>query len=108
MFEKGRRKTGGRKRGTPNKLQISGLEWLTQATNDETRRARYLRIIDNLPDDKFLREYGRMLELTTPKTQCVTMAAQIEAEQKNIRLLLEEGTPQAIEAITEKLMIRSI
>ena len=64
-FEKGRQKTGGKQKGTPNQRS---KEWEELGDAIKTRHSnRFNEILDTLPDEKFIDKYLQVLEYFKPK-----------------------------------------
>ena len=76
-FEKGHEKIGGRKKGSKDKktLQWEAIgEWLANEGSE-----RYMKLLQQLEDDKYLNEFKAIIEYFKPKQQ----RTQIEGNMKS-------------------------
>lgn len=99
---KGCTKTGGRKKGTPNKLQADLKRWLNDFLTDERERIQndWLK----LAPPQRVELYSRLLSYVVPKQQAVSVEAMAEAELKQIKELMDNLPDEAISRIAQKLL----
>lgn len=99
---KGCIKTGGRKKGTPNKVQADLKRWLNDFLTDERERIQndWLK----LAPPQRVELYSRLLSYVVPKQQAVSVEAMAEAELKQIKELMDNLPDEAISRIAQKLL----
>lgn len=85
---KGHPKSGGRVAGTPNKLTTDVKQAITDLI--QLGAARYIEIVSNLPDEKFLDRYENMLEYVIPKLQRTEIKAEINELTTQIRTIYDD------------------
>ena len=67
VFQKGKIKTGGKKKGTKNKKTLAWEElgkYIAEAGSEKAKR-----ILDNMDDDKFILAFEKFIEYFKPKLQ---------------------------------------
>ena len=99
---KGCTKTGGRKKGTPNRVQADLKRLLNDFLNDERERMQndWLKLAP--PQRAEL--YCKLLSYVVPKQQAVSVEAMVEAEYKQIKELMDNLPDEAISRIAKKLL----
>lgn len=100
-FQKGHPKLGGRKKAKPNKKTATLKEWV-QAVLEE-RRATFEEKLQALPPSRFVEAYLALLSYAVPKVQSVSVEATLEAEYKQIALLMEAAPSEFVERIARRL-----
>lgn len=99
---KGTTKTGGRQKGTPNKVTAPTKEWLSNLL--ENKREVFEEYLDGLEPSEFIRVYSNLLSYHLPKMSSVSVDAQINAEMDALSKLLETAPEEAVEKIAEKML----
>lgn len=100
---KGQPKTGGRKKGTPNKVTADMREWLSGLLNDN--RAQITRDFSSLEPTDRLFVFSRLLGYVIPKQQAVTVDARVEAEYRQLQKLLADSPDEAAGLIAKKILM---
>lgn len=99
---KGTSKTGGRQKGTPNKLTAPTKEWIGSLLED--KRETFEKYLDDLEPSEFIKTYSSLLNYHLPKMSSVSVDAQINAEMDALSKLLETAPDEAVEKIAEKML----
>jgi hypothetical protein len=88
-FEKGKQKTGGKVKGSKN---VKTVEWeqLGDFLTDKGAK-RAMKVLDELDDESYLDQYGKLLNYFKPKMQSSTLDANVRTE--TIIVNLGEGEP---------------
>lgn len=89
----GKPKTGGRKKGTPNKATAEAKEIIVQIVDNNAEKAQ--QMLDQIVDPKdWLWCYVKLLEFVVPKKAAVQVTA--EAKESDLKSELEEMTEREI------------
>jgi hypothetical protein len=89
--QKGTAKTGGRKRGTPNKITATTKQWIESVL--EGNRAAFVARLGQLTPIEFVKVYLSLLNYELPKRQAVglqDLTPRELAKQMNLSTLSEE------------------
>ena len=97
-----RRKTGGRVQGTPNRLTSELKEWITDLINDN--KEQFTSDLQEVDPEKRLAILERLFQYVLPKQQSISIEAQLQAEYRELRVLLENAPEDAIDKITERIL----
>jgi hypothetical protein len=99
---KGTQKTGGRGRGTPNKVTTDLKTWVnTLIENNRLRAETDLKTLE--PKDRLM-ILEKFMQYVIPKQQSISIEAQIQAEYACLEKLLETAPDEAINAITDRIL----
>jgi hypothetical protein len=99
---KGTPKTGGRKKGTPNKTTTDLKTWINELLNNNRKQVETdLKTLE--PKDRLI-FLEKFMQYAVPKQQSVSVEAQIQAEYACIGKLLETAPDKAIDAITDRIL----
>jgi hypothetical protein len=99
---KGTPKTGGRKKGTPNKATSDLRTWINELLdNNRERLETDLGTLE--PKDRII-ILEKFMQYVIPKQQSVSIEAQIQAEYACLGKLLEVAPNDAIDAITDRIL----
>lgn len=99
---KGIPKTGGRKPGTPNKVNTDIKQWISLIVNNN--RARFESDLDSLEPKERIVMLEKLMSYVTPKMQSVSVEAQIQAEYESLTKLLNEASDDVIDKIALKVI----
>lgn len=84
--QKGSPKTGGRKRGTPNRVTTDLKTWVASILDDG--RDRFLDSLEQLDSTEYVRVFTSLLNYVLPKQQSVG----IDAKVNNVKpMTIEEA-----------------
>lgn len=98
----GKGRLGGRAKGTPNKFTNDIKEWISNIIDNHKEQIEDdLQVID--AKDRLL-ILEKLLGYIVPKQQSVSIEAQLTAEYKELRLLLNDTPEEYIEQITQKII----
>ncbi len=100
--QKGTPKTGGRAKGTPNKVTCTIKQFITQLIDDN--RQQIIDDLNKLQPFQRLSVLERLLAYVIPRQQPASQDAIIEAEFRHIERLIQILPDEAIERITEKII----
>lgn len=90
----GKGKTGGRKAGTPNKVQTEAKEIIAEIVNNNADRAQ--KMLDLIVEPKdWLYTYIKLCEFVVPKKAAVQVSS--ESKTSDLRSELEEMANKEIE-----------
>lgn len=98
---KGCEKTGGRTKGTPNKVTANVKQWLSCLLGDN--REKFEKALRCLNASEFTKTYIALLSFTTPKLQAMTPEAMFEAEYRELEKLLNNAPDEVIDEIVERI-----
>lgn len=99
---KGTPKTGGRTKGTPNKVTASLKEFIKNLIDNNRNQI--------IADMKKLEPYQRLLFIerlmgyVLPKQAAVDIKSQIDAEYKALERLIDDAPDEFIDKITDKVL----
>lgn len=74
--QKGSPKTGGRKRGTPNRVTTDLKTWVASILDDG--RDRFLDSLEQLDSTEYVRVFTSLLNYVLPKQQSVGIDAKVD------------------------------
>ena len=98
---KGTEKTGGRKKGTPNRISGTVKEWI--ASIIDTNRNKFEEDLELLEPGDRVRVISNLLQYVTPKMQSVSPGEMLDAEYRKLEELLESAPDEAIGRIVERI-----
>jgi hypothetical protein len=99
---KGTDKTGGRAKGTPNKVTADLRAWVECLINKNlSKMEKDLKKLE--PKDRLV-ILERLMQYTIPKQQSISVEAQIQAEYASLEKLLSNAPDEVIKEITERVM----
>lgn len=90
----------GRPKGTPNKVTTDLRTWVNDIL--QQGKERFICELGKLPPDEYVRVFTTLLNYVVPKQQAVSVEAQIEAEYKELRVLLETAPDDVVNSIAQK------
>ena len=99
---RGQPKTGGRKKGTPNKVTGDLREWLAGFL--DRNRGQLENDFAALEPGERIFAFSRLIGYIIPKQQAVTVEAQVEAEYKQLQKLLSDVPDDAAALIAQKIL----
>ena len=99
---KGSEKTGGRQRGTPNRVTTDLKEWVSCILDNG--RKQFEQDLKELEPRERVRIYTGLMNFVLPKQQAMNVEAQTEAEYKALEKLLEQCPDELVDKITEKVL----
>lgn len=99
---RGTPKTGGRKKGTPNKITSSLKEFIRNLINDN--REQIIEDLRALQPYQRLLFVERLINYVLPKQASVDIQTQIEAEYKALERLIDEAPDEFVNKITDKII----
>lgn len=104
-FQKGHKKVGGRKKKIqPDLSKIPDLkDWLQGLLMNG--RETFESNLSKLPPSRYVETYLSMLSYVVPKVQNVSFETKIEAEYKQIALLMNEAPADFVERIAQRLLV---
>lgn len=98
---KGTEKTGGRKKGTPNRISGTVKEWITSII--DINRNKFEEDLELLEPGERVRVISNLLQYVTPKMQSVSPGEMLDAEYRKLEELLESAPDEAIDKIIERI-----
>lgn len=98
---KGTEKTGGRKKGTPNKISGTVKEWITSII--DTNRYQFEEDLELLEPGERVRVISNLLQYVTPKMQSMSPGEMLNEEYKKLEELLESAPDEVIDKIFERI-----
>lgn len=99
---KGTPKTGGRKAGVPNKRTAELKTWVgALIEKNMSKMEKDLKKLD--PKDR-LTILEKLMQYTIPKQQSISVEAQIQAEYRELEILMGKLPDEAVNKITERLI----
>ena len=98
---KGTTKTGGRKKGTPNKKTKDTKAWIEKMVFNN--QAEFEERFNKLPDNEFVRNYMQLLNYIVPKQSPITPDDMIKKEREMLQGLLFSQSEEAIKQVATKL-----
>ena len=98
---KGTEKTGGRKKGTPNRISGTVKEWITSII--DTNRNQFEEDLELLEPGERVRVISNLLQYVTPKMQSVSPGEMLDAEYKKLEELLESAPDDVVDKIVERI-----
>ena len=101
MGRKGGNKTGGRKKGTPNKVNRDMKEWVLDVLN-ASQDAFVQNLAQTEPKD-FCKVFLSLMGYVMPKMVAVSAEEMLKAEYSELEALFNRLPDEAIEKIAEKV-----
>ena len=98
---KGTEKTGGRKKGTPNRISGTVKEWI--ASIIDTNRNKFEEDLELLEPGERVRVISNLLLYVTPKMQSVSPGEMLDAEYRKLEELLESAPDEVVDKIVERI-----
>ena len=98
---KGTEKTGGRKKGTPNRISGTVKEWI--ASIIDTNRNKFEEDLELLEPGDRVRVISNLLQYVTPKMQSVSPGEMLDAEYRKLEELLESAPDEVVDKIVERI-----
>ena len=102
MGRKGGNKTGGRKKGTPNKVNRDMKEWVLDVLN-ASQDAFVQNLAQTEPKD-FCKVFLSLMGYVMPKMVAVSAEEMLKAEYSELEALFNRLPDEAIEKIAEKVL----
>lgn len=99
--EKGCKKTGGRKKGTPNKKKEDVKIWVADIIGDN--KAEFEKRLHLLPDADFVKVYVQLLNYVIPKQSAVSPDDLIKKEREMLQDLVLTQDEQTLKYIATRL-----
>lgn len=99
---KGTSKTGGRAKGTPNKVTGSLKEFIKNLIDNN--RSQIIADMQELEPYQRLLFIERLIGYVLPKQAAVDIKSQIDAEYKALERLIDEAPDEFVDKITEKIL----
>lgn len=99
---KGHAKSGGRQKGTPNKINSNLKTWLFEILDGN--KDKFLQELNKLNGAEYVRNYSALLAYIIPKQQAVSIDAEKESEYKQLEKLLNDTPEQYIDEITTRII----
>lgn len=99
--EKGATKTGGRKKGTPNKKKKDTKAWIEKMILNN--QAEFEERFKKLSDSDFVKNYMQLLNYIVPKQSPITPDDLIKKEREMLQGLLFSQSEEAIKQVATKL-----
>lgn len=99
---KGTPKTGGRAKGTPNKVTASLRDFIRNLIDEN--REQVIADLRELEPYQRLLFIERLIGYVLPKQAAVDIQGQIDAEYKALERLIDEAPDEFIDKITEKIL----
>lgn len=100
--QKGTVKTGGRVRGTPNKVTTTLKQFISDLIDGN--RDQFERDLQALQPYQRLTILERLIGYVLPRQQAVTAESVIEAEYRELERLIDTLPDEAIDRITAKII----
>lgn len=100
---KGSEKTGGRKKGTPNKATADLKSWVSSIIDNG--REQFESDMSVLEPRERVKVYTGLLGYIIPKQQTLSVEAQIAAEFAEIKAMIEIAPDEAITKMAEKMLM---
>ena len=98
---KGTEKTGGRKKGTPNRISGTVKEWITSII--DTNRNKFEKDLELLEPGERVRVISNLLQYVTPKMQSVSPGEMLDAEYRKLEELLESAPNAVVDEIIKRI-----
>lgn len=99
---KGTEKTGGRKKGTPNKVCTSLKDWIRELITNN--KAQFEEDIANVNPEYRLKILERLISYVVPRRTDINVNEVMQSEYKHLEELLLNAPEEAIQAIAEKVI----
>ena len=99
--EKGCKKTGGRVKGTPNRVTSNTKEWISELLHDN--RDIFEKALRCMQPSEYARTYINLLSFILPKQQMISAETMFEAEYRELEKLMDNMPEEFIDRITERI-----
>jgi hypothetical protein len=99
--KKGTPKTGGRTKGTPNKVTESVKGWISKVI--DSNRDKFERDLNSLEPSERVRIISGLLQYVTPKMQSINPAEILEAEYERFERLLDDCPDEVVDKLFQKM-----
>ena len=99
----GRGRLGGRKKGTPNKVNGDLKEWVSDLLNNNRRQFEE-DLRELLPTER-VKLLSGLFNYVIPKQQSLSIEEQIDNETKVLTRFLSEAPEEAINKIAERVLV---
>lgn len=94
-------KTGGRKRGTCNKVSGTVKQWIQRLI--DTHRKSFEEDLSEVDPSERLKILTSLIPYVTPKLQSLSPEQVLQAEYAKLRELLEDSPEEAVNEIVERI-----
>lgn len=101
-FQNGHKKLGGRKKAVPNAKTADLRQWIEEILNGQ--RSVFEQKMKQLPAAKYVDCYLSLLSFSVPKQQSVSYEAKVEAEYKQLQVLLASCPEEFVEKIAARML----
>lgn len=91
----------GRPKGKPNKVTTELKAWISKIVEDN--KEQVINDLKELEPKDRLAIIEKLMQYVVPKQQSISVEAQIEAEYKELEVLLQKAPDDVIDAILERL-----
>lgn len=91
----------GRPKGKPNRVTSELKGWINNIITDN--KDQVIKDLKELEPKDRLTILERLMQYVIPKQQSISFEAQIEAEYKELEILLQKAPDDVIDAILERL-----
>ena len=99
---KGSVKTGGRKKGTPNRASKDMKAWISEVL--EVGQSMFVQNLSQIEPKDFCKVYLGLLGYVVPKMVAVSAEEMYKAEYSELEALFNRLPDEAIEKIAEKVL----
>lgn len=99
--KKGSEKTGGREKGTPNKVTTDLRTWVSSIL--ESGQEKFIDSLEQLEPQEYIRTFTGLLNYALPKQAPTTPDDILRKEKEMMQELLLSLPEEAIDLITKKL-----
>lgn len=99
--KKGTEKTGGRSKGTPNRVTSELKSWIQQVIDGN--RSQFEKDLKGLDAKDRLLILEKLMAYVTPKMQSVSIDAQIQAEYQELEKLLLSAPDEVVDRLAERI-----
>ena len=99
--EKGCKKTGGRVKGTPNRVTSNTKEWVSDLLHDN--RDRFKKALRCMQPSEYARTYINLLGFVLPKQQMISAEAMFAAEYRELEMLMDKLPDEFVDKIALRI-----
>lgn len=99
---KGTPKTGGRSKGTPNKVTDELKRWIAKIISKN--KGRFEADITEVSPEYRLKMLEKLMAYIVPRQTSVNVMEMMEAEYKQLEALLDNAPAEAIQAIADRVI----
>lgn len=96
------KKTGGRQKGTPNKVTADLRQWINDILTDG--REQFVSNMEKLPPEEYVRAFSSLLNYVLPKQQAMSVEAQISAEYKAMQEMMATAPSEVVEQVARRVL----